>query len=100
VNTLRIRAKLKEGKITKEKADKITAKIDSRIEKIQQFNSLTTQQKKDKLIGDFKASLDEKVKAGRLTQEMADELLKKYTDKVNQWDGSGYPKFARKGCKH
>jgi len=93
----KVQAQLKEGKITKEKADEIIAKIDAMIKKIQEFNNLTLQQKKDKLIGDFKTSVDKRVKDGKLTQEKADELIKNYTDKVNKWDGTGYPKLGKRG---
>lgn len=100
----KIQAKLKDGKITKEKADRITAKIDAKIKEIQEFNRLTLQQKKDKLIRDFKAFANKRVKDGKLTQDEADKLIKSYTDKVNQWDGNGYPKFGKRGfggkCGH
>jgi lipoate-protein ligase A len=93
-----IQSRLKEGKITTEKADAITARIDTKIREIQEFNKLSVPQKKDKLIREFKARMDKKVSEGRLTQDKADELIKNYTEKVNQWDGQGYPKFGKKGC--
>lgn len=94
----RVQVKLKEGKITKEKANEIIARIDARIKKIQDFNKLTLQQKKDKLISDFKAHMDKKVKGGKLSRDKADELIKMHTEKVNQWDGNGYPKFFKRDC--
>ncbi|MCX7920874.1 MAG: hypothetical protein N3B21_02440 [Clostridia bacterium] len=95
----KIQEKLKEGKITKEQADAINARIDSKLKEIKEFNSLTLQQKRDKLKADFKAKLDKGVKEGKLTQEKADEVIKKFTEKVDKWDGTGYPMFHKKGFK-
>lgn len=92
----KVQAQLKEGKITKEKADAITARLDARISEIKKFNSLTLPQKKAKLISDFKSFTDKRVKDGKLTQEKANELIKKYTEKVEKWDGNGYPKLHGK----
>ena len=93
----RVRALLKEGKIEKEKADKITAGIDARIKKIREFNSLNLQQKKDRLISNYKAFIEKRVKSGDLSQDKATDMIAKYTDKVSQWDGAGYPWFVKKG---
>lgn len=93
----KIQKLLKEGKITKEKADAITAKIDAKIKEIQEFNKLPLKQKKEKLISNFKASIERKVKEGKLSQDKADELIKKFNEKVQKWDGSGYPRFFKKG---
>lgn len=95
----RIQSKLKEGKITKEKADEITVRIEARIKTIQEFNKLTLQQKKNKLTDNVKMSMDRKVREGKLPQDKANELLKEYTDKISQWDGSGYPKFVKKALE-
>jgi len=96
----RIQALLKEGKIEKEKADAIIKRIDERIKKLKEFNKLTTAQKKEKLIQEFKAKIAEKVKAGKLTKEKGDELIKKYTEKVEKWDGKGYPDFHHREKCH
>ncbi len=95
----RIQSRLKEGKISKEKADAITARIDAKIKEVNEFNKLTPPQKKAKLINDFKTSMERRVKEGKLTRENADTILKDFTEKVNQWDGNGYPKFHGKGFK-
>lgn len=95
----KIQSMLKEGKITKEKADAITARINVRIHEINEFNKLTIQQKKTKLINDFRTSVENKVKEGKLTKEKANVMLKDYSDKLNKWDGSGYPKVHGKGFK-
>lgn len=95
----KIQTLLKDGKITKEKADAIIARIDSKIKEIEEFNKLTPQQKKDKLISGFKASVGKRVEEGKLTQEKADELVKKFTEKVQKWDGNGYPQFHKKWFK-
>lgn len=93
----KIQSKLKDGKISKEKADKITAKIDTKIKEIQEFNKLTLQQKKDKLESRFKSSLDKRIKNGKLTQDKADKLLKDYSDRLKSWDGKGYPMPGKRG---
>jgi hypothetical protein len=91
----RIQQQLKEGKITKEKADEIITKIDARIEEIQEFNNMTLQQKRDSLLHRFKTSIEQKVKEGELSQDKANQLIKDHTDKVNNWDGNDYPYFLR-----
>lgn len=91
---------LKEGKITKDKADAINAKIDSKIKAIQEFNKLTLPQKKDKLKSDIKAAVEKKVKDGKLTQDKANEVIKEYNEKVENWDGTGRPPFFKKGAGH
>lgn len=87
----------KEGKITKEKADAINARLDAKIKEIQEFNKLTLQQKKDKLISNFQARLDKKVKAGKLTQDQAITKINAFTEKIKKWDGQGYPMFHGHG---
>jgi hypothetical protein len=82
-----------DGKMTKEKADAITARIDARIKEINEFNKLSVQEKRVKLTNDFKTFIDKRVKEGRLTKEEADIKIKDFTDKVTKWDGKGYPKF-------
>lgn len=95
----KIQTLLKEGKISKEKADELTAKVDARIKEINEFNKLTLAQKKERLTTNLKASLAEKVKEGELTQADADKVLEKFTKKIENWDGKGYPKFHGKGFK-
>lgn len=94
---------LKEGKITKDNADKMTKRIDAKIAEIKEFNKLTLQQKKDRLIKDCKNRLDLLVKDGKIDRKKADGILKSYTEKIRQWDGTGYPKYfekCMKGKKH
>jgi len=95
----KVQSLLKDGKITKEKADAMNARIDSKIKEVQQFNSLTLQQKKDKLVNDFKAFAEKRVKEGKIEQTKADTMVKNYTDKITKWDGSGYPQFHGKRFK-
>jgi len=95
----KVQSLYKEGKISKEKADAIIARIDSKIKEIREFDSLNLQQKKDKLINDFKASIDKRVKEGKLTKEKADTIVKDFTDKITKWDGNGYPQFHGKWFK-
>lgn len=96
---VKIQSLLKEGKITKENADERIARIDSKIKEIQSFNKLTLPQKKDKLIYDCKASVEKLVKEGKLDRVKADTLLKNYSEKINKWDGNGYPHFHTKCSK-
>lgn len=95
----RIQSLLKEGKISKEEADRINAKIDSKIKEVKEFNKLPLEKKREKLISDFKVRLERKVKDGKMTKEKMDELLKDYTEKINKWDGKGYPGIYHKGKK-
>ncbi len=95
----RIQQRLDDGKISKDKADKETARIDKKVKELQDFNALTLDQKKDKLIKDFTAAANKKVEAGKLTQQKADESIAKYTDKINKWDGNGYPFFTNRGAR-
>lgn len=96
----KIQAMLKDGKITEEKANSKIAKIDEEIKKIKEFNALTLDQKKEKLTNDFKTFIQKQVQDGKLTQEKADEILKKFTDKLAKWDGIGYPKFPNLKTRH
>lgn len=91
-----IQEKLKEGKITKEKADELTIKIDERIKEIKEFDKLTTEQKKEKLIKKFDEVMDKKIKEGRITKEEAEILKKEFNEKIKNWDGKGYPRFRIK----
>ncbi|HHW49000.1 MAG TPA: DUF2680 domain-containing protein [Clostridiaceae bacterium] len=93
----KIQSMLKEGKITKEKADEITAKIDKKIKEIEEFNKLSPEQKKANLTDKFKAFIEKRVKKGKLTREEADEMIKKFNEKLQSWDGKGYPDFFKKG---
>jgi len=86
----------KEGKISKEEADKKIKKIDSRIKGIEEFNKLSVEQKRAKLIDKFKEIMALQVKKGKITQEKADELISDYAKKIQQWDGTGMPKFYHK----
>lgn len=95
----RIQSLLKEGKITKQKAEEITKKIDAKIKKLQEFNRLSPQQKKSKLIEHYRKSLDESVKSGKVSRERADQLMKKFIEKMQKWDGKGYPNFKKKKHK-
>jgi molecular chaperone DnaK (HSP70) len=96
----KIQQLLKEGKITKEKADEMTARVDKKIKDINEFNKLGLKQKREKLIKDFNASIDKKVGEGKLTREKADSLVKEYKDKIEKWDGTGYPRFHGKHSRY
>lgn len=88
-----------EGKLTREEAEAKIRQIDEKIKKIEEFNKLPLNKKKEKLIENFRNFTDDMVKKGKITRERADELLKEYESKVNQWDGSGKPPMFKKGRK-
>jgi len=94
----KIQSLLKEGKISKEKADALISKIDEKIKKIEEFNKLPLEQKKEKLISKFKSYTERKVKEGKLTREKADELIKDFTERIQKWDGKGYPDLGKYKC--
>lgn len=96
----KVQSLLKEGKITKEEAAEKTARIDARIAKINEFNKLTLPQKKTKLMEEFKASVNNKVKDGRITREKADTITREFNEMITNWDGNGYPWLQGKWFKH
>ncbi|AGB19898.1 hypothetical protein [Thermoanaerobacterium thermosaccharolyticum] len=87
----KVTQKYNEGKISKNKYDSIIAKINNMEQQINDFNKLTLDQKRQKLISDYTAAVNKKVQNGKITQDKANELIKNYTDKVNKWDGTGFP---------
>lgn len=88
---------LKQGKITEEEADELIKKIDDMIKKIEEFNRLPLEKKKEVLINKFKEHVEKKVDEGKLTREKADEIIKEHIEKINRWNGKGYPDFKHKG---
>jgi vacuolar-type H+-ATPase subunit I/STV1 len=94
------KAKVKElldaGKITKEEADDLNARIDAKIKEIEEFNKLTAEQKREKLKKGLKEKIDKKVKEGKLSRDKADEIIKKFNKRIDEWDGKGYPGFMHK----
>lgn len=86
----------KEGKISKEEADKKIKKIDSKVKGIKEFNKLTVEQKREKVIAKFKEIMASQIKEGKISQEKADELISEYTKKIQEWDGKGVPRFYHK----
>ncbi len=90
---------LKEGKITKEKADELTKRIDERIRQINEFNSLPLPEKKQQLSKIFKSNLEKKILEGKLTKEEGEKLLADFNKQLEKWDGKDFPHFTHKG-KH
>jgi len=95
----KVQTLLKEGKITKEEADKINAKIDEKIKKINEFNKLPLEKKKEKLLSDLKARLEEKVKEGEITKDQMNKIMKECEKRIKEWDGNGFPRIYCNGCK-
>jgi lipoate-protein ligase A len=95
-----IESLLLQGKISKEKAQSKIKRIDSKIKEIREFEKLSLKQKKEKLIKDCEIYLNKKMESGNLTQQEAEQIFKDFVDKINTWNGSGYPMFYKKGFKH
>lgn len=100
---IKVQELLKEGKITKEKADEINSRLNSKIKEIQSFNKLTLEQKREKLISDCKAKVEKLIKEGKLDSTKGNEIISRYTEKINSWDGTGYPFYhpgkSGHGCR-
>jgi hypothetical protein len=95
----KVQSLLREGKITKEEAAEITARLDERIAKIKEFNKLTLPEKKAKLMEKHKAFIEMKVKEGTLSREKADAAIKEFNDRISKWDGKGFPVTHGGGMK-
>ncbi len=95
-----IQKDLKEGKITKEKAEELTKKIDERIVKVKEFNSLTLPQKKEHLSKNFSSHLEKQIKDGRITKEEGEKIQADFNKQLESWDGKEPPKFMHKIKKH
>ncbi|AEF16917.1 hypothetical protein Thexy_0876 [Thermoanaerobacterium xylanolyticum LX-11] len=95
----KIEEKYSQGKISQDEENKILAKINTDEQKIEDFNNMTLDQKKQTLIDDFTNIVNNKVKNGKITQDKANTLIKNFTDKVNKWDGNGYPQFVTRYLK-
>lgn len=78
---------LKEGRITKEKADEMTKEIDERIQKIKEFNSLPLPEKKEKILSRYKSHIEKKVYDGKITKEEGEKRLVEFQKELDQWDG-------------
>lgn len=95
-----IQKEYKEGKITKEKADELTERIDKHIQKVKEFNSMSLPQKKEHLKAKFKAHIEKEIKNGKITKEEGDKLLGEFDKELEKWDGTaGFPKFMHKDVK-
>lgn len=95
-----IEKEYKEGKITKEKADELTKKIDERIVKIKEFNSLTLPEKKKQLNQKFKLHIEQNVKNGNMTKEEGDKAIQEFNKQLENWDGNDFPRFKGKSERH
>lgn len=95
----KIEEKYSQGKISQNQENRILTKINNAEQKIQAFNNMTLEQKKQTLIDDFTNFINNQVKNGKITQSKANTLIKNFTDKVNKWDGNGYPRFVMRYLK-
>ena len=87
----KIQELVKAGRITQEEAEIELAKLEEKIRKINEFNALDLPQKKAKLLAHYQEVLEKRVQEGKITQQEAEQLLKKFSEKVEQWDGTGFP---------
>ena len=92
-----IQEQVRAGKMTQEEADAKIARIEEKNKAIQDFNKLSVPEKKEKLLSRYREMLEKKVAAGKITRQEADRRLQAFTEKVEAWDGRGYPDF---GCKN
>lgn len=88
-----IQKEYNEGKITKDKADELTKKIDERIVKIKEFNSLPLQEKKERLNEKFKSHIEREIKDGKITKEEGEKAIQEFNKQLENWDGNDFPKF-------
>lgn len=95
-----IQKEYKEGKLTKEKADELTQKIDKHIAKIKEFNSLSLPQKKEHLSIKFKSHIEREVQDGKITKEEGEKIIKDFNKELDNWDGKEFPRFIGKGPKN
>lgn len=95
----KIESAVKEGKLPREKADKMIDHINKTISSVKEFDKLSITQKKEKLKKDFNAMIEKKIEKGRIDKDKADALIKDFGDKIEKWDGKGYPQFNFMGPK-
>ncbi len=95
----KIESAVKEGKLPREKADKMIDHINKTISSVKEFDKLSVTQKKEKLKKDFNAMIEKKIEKGRIDKDKADALIKDFGDKIEKWDGKGYPQFNFMGPK-
>lgn len=81
----------KEGKITKEEADKKIAKIDERIKEVEKFNAMTIEQKKQYLKEKAKKSLNKMAEEGKIAKSDIDKMYVQIAQEIDNWDGYGCP---------
>ncbi len=95
----KIEEKFSQGKISQNQENNIITKINSAEQKIENFNNMTLDQKKQTLIDYFTTIVNNQVKNDKITQDKANILIKNFTDNVNKWDGTGYPPVVMKYLK-
>lgn len=83
----------KEGRIDKDAAKKAIEKIDKKIEEIKEFQKLPVEKKRETVISKYKERMDELIRKGKITKEEAEKKTKEFVEKINKWDGTGYPMF-------
>ena len=92
----KVQQELKDGTITKDEADKVIKNIDAKISIIKEFNNMTLPQKKEKLLSNFRARIETKVKMGELTKTEGAQIVKDFESSLEKWDGTGHPNFKGK----
>ncbi len=95
-----IRKQYEEGKIDQKEAEEITQKLDRRIARIKEFNSLPLPEKKERLSNKFKYHLEQNIKDGKVTKEEGEKILKDFNKSLENWDGKESPKFMHKHHKN
>jgi hypothetical protein len=91
-----ITKRLNEKKITEEQAKEQLAQVDAKMKEINDFNALSLEQKKEKVVNDFKTNIQKAVDDKKISQEKADEMIKNHLAQVEEWDGTGKPLMGKK----
>ncbi|MFZ5989635.1 MAG: hypothetical protein ACOYWZ_21265 [Bacillota bacterium] len=89
----------KQGNISKDELDLALTKIDRKLNAVKEFNKLSLEQKKDRLINEFTKAVNRKVQEGKISENDMEKIISVFTEKVNAWDGKGYPTFYHNGVK-
>lgn len=87
----------KQGNLSKDELDFALTKIDRKLNSIKEFNKLSLEEKKARLIDDFTKAVNINVQGGKISENDMEKIISTFTEQVNSWDGKGYPEFFYKG---
>ena len=84
-----VEQELSDGLISESQASRMTSHIDLKIKEIETFNSMSPQEKKNKLLEDFTLRIGKFVKSGGLEKDTGDKKIEDYKLKLEKWNGEG-----------